>query len=121
MYERWQVNFMIENTLTDGGVLEKYLVCVGRNVRYVRRVLLKDTLAKFSERTGISRDVICRLEDLAHGEDSRSKSSPSISTLVKFCSSIGVTMSELSEQDMQSSEEIKSRIRNKFNLTIPEK
>lgn len=114
---------MTENTLTDSGVLEKCLVCIGKNVRYTRRVLLKDTLAKFSERTGISRDVICRLEDLAHGEDSRSrsKSSPSISTLVKFCSSMGVTMSELSEQDMQGSEEIKNRIRNKFNLTIPEK
>ena len=109
---------IIRNNIdVDGGMIK----CEVYDQITIRRVLLKDTLAKFSERTGISRDVICRLEDLAHGEESRSKSSPSISTLVKLCSSIGVTMSELSEQDMQGSEEIKNRIRNKFNLTIPEK
>lgn len=90
------------------------LVRIGKNVKYIRAKLVRDTLAEFSERTGISRDAICRLEGM--GKDNKrdklkeSKPSPNILTLVKLSDSLGITMSELVDSDITDNTVIQKKI-----------
>ena len=43
------------------------LTYIGNNVKFIRKSLLDVKLTKMVEITGVSRDVICRLEALATG------------------------------------------------------
>lgn len=88
------------------------LTSIGKNVKYIRRNLLDVRLADISSYTGVSRDVICRLEALADGEGSMGSGRvyPSISTVIKFCEGVGITPAELLDIDVRSDVSIQNRI-----------
>lgn len=90
----------------------KTLTCIGRNVKYTRRGLLRMKLVDLSKHTGVSRDVLCRLEALADGTGNMGSGRvyPSISTIIKFCEGVGVTPSEILEKDFSSDTDIQTRI-----------
>ena len=90
----------------------KTLTNIGKNVKYVRRDLLGMKLVDIASHTGVSRDVICRLEALASGDGQMGNGRvyPSISTVIKFCENIGVTPGELLEKDFLYESEIQDRI-----------
>lgn len=88
----------------------KTLENIGRNVRYTRRNLLGVTLAEMASNTGVSRDVICRLEYLANGLKSTDTVYPSISTVIKFCNGVGVTPAELFDKDFREDNEVQDKI-----------
>lgn len=89
---------------------------IGKNVRFIRRDLLRVTLEVLSKNTGVSRDVICRLEALSDIEDSVKKGVkivyPSISTVIKFCNGVGVTPSQLFETQVEFNDEIIDSVKN---------
>lgn len=97
-----------QKELSDFGI--NILENIGRNVKFTRRKLLNVTLYEFAENTGVSRDVICRLEDLAKGENVEQKTYPSIKTLIKFCEGVGVTPSDLFEKDFEKDDDIQNDI-----------
>lgn len=82
---------------------------IGKNVRYARRNILNITLANLSANTGVSRDVICRLEYLADGVK-ESTVYPGIPTIIKFCEGVGVSPSDLFDKDFSTDIEIQNRI-----------
>jgi transcriptional regulator with XRE-family HTH domain len=90
----------------------KTLTNIGKNVKFVRRELLNLKLVEISEHTGVSRDVICRLEALASGDGQMGSGRvyPSISTVIKFCEGIGVTPAELLDKDFLEEPEIQDKI-----------
>lgn len=90
------------------------LTNIGRNVKFVRRNLLGLKLVDISEKTGVSRDVICRLEALSSGEGQMGNGRvyPSISTVIKFCEGIGVSTGELLDCDIQNTPDIQDKILN---------
>lgn len=95
--------------------VENTMRLIGKNAYYTRRKVLDCTLKEFSEYTGISRDVICRLEYLAKG---KFDVYPSFLTTLKFSYNVGVTMSELYETDFEGNSAIESKIREKYKKYI---
>lgn len=83
---------------------------IGKNVKYTRRNLLNVTLAEMASNTGVSRDVICRLEYMANGIKSTDTVYPSISTVIKFCNGVGVSPAELFDRDFKEDAEIQEKI-----------
>ena len=77
-------------------------------MRFVRRELLGVTLEGLAKSTGVSRDVICRLEALSDVEDSLRAGDkvvyPSISTVIKFCDGVGIKPSQLLETQIEYDE-----------------
>lgn len=90
----------------------KTLTNIGKNVKYVRRSLLDIRLVDIAQHTGVSRDVICRLEALSDGDGTMGNGRvyPSISTVIKFCEGIGVSPAELLEKDIQTDTELQRKI-----------
>lgn len=90
----------------------KTLTSIGKNVKYTRRGLLHTKLVDLSKHTGVSRDVLCRLEALADGSGNMGNNRvyPSISTIIKFCEGVGVTPAEIFEKDFSSDLGIQERI-----------
>lgn len=85
------------------------LMNIGKNVKYTRRDLLNVTLATLSKNTGVSRDVICRLEALSQGVKPET-TYPSITTMIKFCEGVGVLPSELFDSEFEQEAEIQNKI-----------
>lgn len=79
------------------------LVQLGKNVRYIRVNVLETTISEFSNLTGISRDVVCRIEDLRMGEGS--KTCPSVSTILKLCKSLNIEIGDIMGNDISSNED----------------
>ena len=90
------------------------LTMIGNNVRFIRKSLLDVKLNPMADLTGVSRDVLCRLEALASGEGNMGKGRvyPSIQTLFKFCESIGISLDELLTKEISIDPEIQSKIVN---------
>ena len=82
---------------------------IGKNVKFTRRSILGVTLATLAGNTGVSRDVICRLEALST-EVNENTTYPSISTVIKFCEGVGVTPAELFDKDFEEDSEIQKKI-----------
>lgn len=101
-----------ENTKMDKKFSELELTTldnIGKNVRFIRRELLGVTLEGFAKSTGVSRDVICRLEALSDIGDNEIVSKivyPSISTVIKFCNGVGIKPSQLFETQVEFNDEI---------------
>nr|DAS88234.1 MAG TPA: helix-turn-helix domain protein [Bacteriophage sp.] len=85
------------------------LVQLGKNVRYIRVNILETTISEFSNLTGISRDVICRIEDLRLGKNS--KACPSVSTILKLCKSLNVDIGEIMGNDISSNTTVLADLR----------
>ena len=107
-----------ENTKMDRKLSELELMAldnIGKNVRFVRRELLGVTLEGLAKSTGVSRDVICRLEALSDVEDSLRAGDkvvyPSISTVIKFCDGVGIKPSQLLETQIEYDEGVISIIK----------
>lgn len=86
----------MDKNLTQAQLLA--LTNIGKNVQYIRKNILSLTLVQTSKWTGVSRDVLCRLEALASGEGkmgSGGRVYPSIMTIIKFSESVGLTPGEL--------------------------
>ena len=79
------------------------LVQLGKNVRYIRVNVLETTISEFSNLTGISRDVVCRIEDLRMGKGS--KTCPSVSTILKLCKSLNIEIGDIMGNDISSNED----------------
>lgn len=81
---------------------------IGKNVKYIRREVLGITLEHLAKTTGVSRDVICRLEALSDIDERRDTKVvyPSISTVIKFCNGVGITPSQLFETQVEFNEDI---------------
>lgn len=88
----------------------KTLENIGKNVKFTRRNLLDVTLNSMAKNTGISRDVICRLEYLSDGTLSKETVYPSISTVIKFCEGVGVSLSDLFDKIFQEDLEVQGKI-----------
>ena len=88
------------------------LTNIGKNVKYVRRNLLGLKLDDLSKHTGVSRDVICRLEALSSGDGcmGNGRVYPSISTVIKFSEGVGVTPADLIDKDFMYESDIQDRI-----------
>lgn len=89
------------------------LTNIGKNVKYIRRSLLSVRLADISEYTGVSRDVICRLEALSSGDGNMGTGGrvyPSISTVIKFCEGVGITPAELLDINIEEDIQIQDKI-----------
>lgn len=91
----------------------KTLTNIGKNVKFIRRNLLRLKLDEISEYTGVSRDVVCRLEALSSGEGKMGGNGrvyPSISTVIKLCESLGITPAELLDKDFLYEPDIQDKI-----------
>lgn len=88
------------------------LTTIGNNVRFIRRVLLGMNLNPMAEKTGVSRDVLCRLEALSEGTGAMGKGRvyPSLPTIIKFCESVGIDLSEMLTVDISMDANIQGRI-----------
>lgn len=82
---------------------EIVLKMLGKNLRFVRKNLLNLTLQQMVDLTGVSRDVLCRVEDMANGLK-ENKACPSIYTVIKIASGLGVKPSLLLDSDISMSE-----------------
>lgn len=96
------------------------LTTIGVNVRFIRKTLLDMNLTPMSEMTGVSRDVLCRLEALASGDGMMGKDRvyPSLPTLIKFCESTGIGLCELLTVDVVNCSDIQSVIINHCKVPI---
>ena len=94
------------------------LTMVGKNVKFIRRTLLNLKLHELSDKTKISRDVLCRLEALSKGDGSMGKGRiyPSLSTLIKFCDGTGIQLSDLLDRDIEFDSDIQKKIMNKIGV-----
>lgn len=87
---------------------------LSKNVRYLRRDLLNTTLNELANLTGASRDVICRIEDIATTDESENVNMKfNLTTVIKLCEGTGITLAEMLCEDISKSEEIKDRVRAK--------
>ena len=101
----------MENEKRMSELSVKTLENIGKNVRFTRRSLLNITYASMQENTGVSRDVLCRLEDLSNTSTNENfRGSPGFDTLIKFCDGVGVTPAELFEKEFSSDPDIQKRI-----------
>ena len=73
---------------------------LGKNIRDIRVNILKCTISEFSKITGVSRDVVCRLEDLRTGGND--KTCPNIVTILKVCQSLNISIGEILGKDIIS-------------------
>ena len=96
------------------------LTRIGNNVKFIRKSLLNKKLIYMAELTGVSRDVIWRLEALSSGEGGMGKGRvyPSLPTLLKFCDAIGIDMSDMLTVDIEYSSDIQSRIVSHCGISI---
>ena len=85
------------------------LVQLGKNVRYIRVNVLETTISDFSNITGISRDVVCRVEDLRLGKSS--KSCPSVSTVLKICKALNVDIGDIMCDDISLNKSALDKLR----------
>lgn len=77
---------------------------LGKNVRDIRVSILKCTISEFSKITGVSRDVVCRLEDLRAGGND--KTCPTIVTILKVCQSLNISIGDILGNDIISNIEL---------------
>ena len=87
------------------------LKILGKNLRFIRKNLLNLTLHQMVELTGVSRDVLCRVEDMANGLNGK-KAYPSIYTIIKIASGLGVKPSFLLDCDISMSDKCQSVVLN---------
>ena len=85
------------------------LVQLGKNVRYIRVNVLETTISDFSNITGISRVVVCRVEDLRLGKGS--KSCPSVSTVLKICKALNVEIGDIMCDDISQNKSALGKLR----------
>lgn len=95
------ISFIKSGVANESDMLE--LVQLGKNVRYIRVNVLETTISEFSNLTGISRDVVCRIEDLRMGKGS--KTCPSVSTILKLCKSLNIEIGDIMGNDISFNED----------------
>lgn len=83
---------------------------IGNNVKFTRRNLVRVTLNEMARFTGVSRDVLCRLEAFSVKGVGEDTSYPSISTVIKFCEGVGVTPAELLSENFRTNTEIQEKV-----------
>ncbi len=83
---------------------------LARNLRFIRRSLIRVSVSVVSRNTGISRDVINRLEYWADKIPNSKMAFPSISTLVKLGEAYGVSVGVLFDVDISQSESLQEAI-----------
>lgn len=83
---------------------------LARNLRFIRRSLIQVSVSVVSRNTGISRDVINRLEYWADKIPNSKMAFPSISTLVKLGEAYGVSIGILFDVDISRDEGLQEMI-----------
>lgn len=99
----------------ESGLSEKSLTILtrlGSNIKFVRNSLLCLKLNDMAKVTGISRDVLCRLEVLSSGDGKAGNGRvyPSLSTIIKFCESMGIEVSELLDKDIAVDVDLQKKV-----------
>ena len=76
-------------------------------------MILSFTVVETSKFTGVSRDVLCRLEALASGEGkmgSGGRVYPSIMTIIKFSESVGLTPGEFIDKLVSDEPNLEAKV-----------